>query len=402
MIGVMIDLLVILVLSLALLGGWRQGFIASALSALGWLTGVLIGVWATPRFLDAFELRPESELNTALLTLVCALVLGAIGAGTLGHLGQTLARRIPFHPARIVDAGLGALAMGVIALVAVWAGLSSARPLLSADATQQVESAQSWKMLDRAVPDSTRSAVGSLNERFDDSPFPEVFSGSEPQVDVPAPDGSTAAAPAVQQAQASVIKIRSASNQCDGISVGSGWVVSDNRVVTNAHVVAGGNAVTAQAGGSGQQLPAAVVAYDTDLDLAILRVPGLDAPALSRTGDLDRGTPVAAAGFPRGGDYAVKNGRIRTETHATGQDVYNRKPVNREIYLVRATVVSGNSGGPLLTSNGEVAGTVFAKSASNDNTGYALTDDATNDWLNRAPSLTEGVATGDCAPRQSS
>lgn len=398
MIVAMVDLLVLLLLTLAMLGGWRQGLITSALSAVGWLTGVLIGIWATPRFLDAFELRPESELTVALLILVCALVLGAIGAGSLGQLGRTVAARIPFRPARLIDAGLGALAMGVVALIATWAVMSSARPLLSADAGGQVEGSHAWRLLDNAVPDSTRNAMGSLNDRFANSPFPDAFSGAEPHVEVPPPDGSTAASAAVQRAGASVVKVRGDSDQCGGQSVGSGWVVSDDRIVTNAHVVAGADAVTIQPGGSGLPLPAAVVAYDTDLDLAILRVDGLDAPALSRTGDLPSGTSVAAAGFPYGGNYAVSDGRIRAESRATGQDVYHRKPVNREIYQVRTTIVPGNSGGPLLTADGRVAGTVFAKSATNDDTGYVLTDDATNAWLNRAPNLTEGVPTGGCVP----
>lgn len=397
----MVDLVVLVFLVLALLGGWHQGFIASMSASAGWLVGVVVGIWATPRLLDVLDSRPETELNTLLITLGCALILGMIGAGLLGHLGQAVADRAPHERARDLDAWLGAVAMGVVALLVVWAGLSSARPMLSDDATRQIRKARIWGTVDKVLPDPARDAIASLNKRFAESPFPEAFSGSAPQVDVAPPDGTAARSPAVTRARPSVVKVTSHSDRCAGTSVGSGWVVSSKRIVTNAHVVAGGHDVSVQPGGTGPPLAASVVGYDDELDLAILRVPDLDAPALPRTDKPHRGTPVAAAGFPRGGDYSVTKGRVRRKAMATGRDVYDRKPVNRGLYLVRTKIAMGNSGGPLLTADGHVAGTVFAKSAINDNTAYVLTDHATEDWLDAAPSLTKSVPTGDCAPHDS-
>ncbi|WP_018156200.1 MarP family serine protease [Demetria terragena] len=398
----MVDLVVLLVVTFAVFAGWRQGLITSALSAVGWLGGIVLGLWATPLALEAFNAVPESDLSMAIIVLAAALCLGVASAAVLGSLGQTIASRIPFHPARLLDAGLGAIAMAIVALVASWAVMTSAKPLLSADANQQLERSLSWRTLEDTVPDSTRAAVSDFNQRFADSPFPEVFSGIEPRVEVEAPDGSAAASQAVKNARQSIVKVRSSSAQCAGLSVGSGWVVSDDRVVTNAHVVAGGSDLSVQAGGTGIRLGATVVAFDSDLDLAILKVPGLDSPALPRTGDLDRGTSVAAAGYPFGGDFTVSDGRVRGQTQAAGQDVYGTDRVNREIYLLRTTISPGNSGGPLLTADGSVAGTIFAKSATNDDTGYALTDDATDSWLDSAPELTTEVSTGQCAPQPSS
>lgn len=395
----MIDLVVLLLLTAAVIGGWRQGLITSVLSATGWLGGVALGVWATPRVMEAFDAQPESELNTAMVVLVSALVLGVIGASSLGRLGVTASRMIPFEPARVLDATLGAIAMAVVTLLACWAAMSSSRPLLSAEATAQVDKSYSWRALDSSVPDSTRSAVTALNERFAESPFPEAFSGAEPQVEVEAPDGSAAASSAVQRAGASVVKVRSRSDQCEGISVGSGWVVEDDRIVTNAHVVAGGTEVSVQPGGEGSRLAATVVAFDAELDLAILSVPGLTAPPLARVDDVERGASVAAAGFPGGGDYAVADGRVRTKVTATGQDVYGQDSVEREIYLVRTAISPGNSGGPLLTKEGLVAGTIFAKSARNSSTGYALTEGGTEAWLDRASALTAPVSTRGCVER---
>lgn len=58
---------------------------------------------------------------------------------------------------------------------------------------------------------------------------------------------------------------------------------------------------------------------------------------------------------------------------ARGQNIYSDAMVTREIYSIRSTVRPGNSGGPLLTTKGRVYGVVFARSTSDNETGYVLT-----------------------------
>jgi S1-C subfamily serine protease len=68
---------------------------------------------------------------------------------------------------------------------------------------------------------------------------------------------------------------------------------------------------------------------------------------------------------------AVVDGAIE----AAGRDIYNQKPVTREIYVIQAKVRPGNSGGPMVDMQGRVVGIVFATSASEPDQAYALTDD---------------------------
>lgn len=396
----MIDLVLVLVALLAVWLGWRRGLVTSALTAVGWIAGLLVGLAATPAVLDALDLRPEADNTAALVVVLAALLLAAVGAGVMGALAGMVVRLTNVRPVRLLDSGLGAVALLVTTLLASWAVLASARPLLSADGVRAVDSSYGWRAMDRAAPPAARDALGRFGDQVDASPFPEVFAGREPQVEVEAPDPDVASSPAIARARGAVLKIRSSSDSCAMRSVGSGWVVSENRVVTNAHVIAGGQRITVQPGGEGERHEATVVAFDPDLDLAILRVDTLDAPVLDRAPDLDRGAEAVAAGYPQGGDYTLTAARVRAQMAAVGRDVYGSKPVNRDIYALNAQLLPGDSGGPLLTTDGQVGGTVFARSADDPNTGYALTDDATDSWLDQAGELSSEVPTGDCVARE--
>ncbi|MDE9366418.1 MarP family serine protease [Luteipulveratus sp. YIM 133132] len=391
----MIDLVLLLAATLAAVAGWRRGLVTSALSAGGWLLGLLLGLWAVPALLDLLDQRPTSDLTAALVVTVGALILATVGAGALGALGQRVVGTVSWRPARLLDAGLGATAMVLAALIAGWALISTARPLLSAAAGDQIDRSHGWHLLDRSVPDEARTALGRLNDQLESSPFPKVFH-TLPAAPAAPPDASVLGSPAIAQAQESVVKVRSTSDRCGGIAFGSGWVVSDDRVVTNAHVVAGGQRITVRPGGDGSRLDATVVAYDPDLDLAILAVPGLTAQPLPRVPELGTGATGVAAGFPNGGDYHLSPAVVHADAVSSGRNIYDSKTVNRDIYTLSTTVVPGNSGGPLLTRDGGVAGTIFARADNDGSIGFALTDRATDRLLDQAPTLRREVPTGAC------
>jgi S1-C subfamily serine protease len=65
--------------------------------------------------------------------------------------------------------------------------------------------------------------------------------------------------------------------------------------------------------------------------------------------------------------------RIGGIQNAQGPNIYQTATVTRQIYEIRAIVESGNSGGPLLASDGTVYGVVFAAAVGVDDTGFALT-----------------------------
>jgi S1-C subfamily serine protease len=135
---------------------------------------------------------------------------------------------------------------------------------------------------------------------------------------------------------------------------------------------------------------AVVVAMDTRLDLAVLRVDGLPAPALDfASREATTGDGAVVAGFPGGGDLEAGAARIRARIDARGEDIYGRSGVVREVYSFRGVVVPGNSGGPLLAPNGRVYGVVFAAGLGEEETGYALTA------RQAAPIAEEGIAAFD-------
>lgn len=168
-------------------------------------------------------------------------------------------------------------------------------------------------------------------------------------------------------------------------------------MVTNAHVVAGMPAPQVQVGGVGDFLPASVVAFDSQRDLAVLDVPDLVAPALPVTVDAAAGDAVAVLGFPNDGDYDVQPGRVRDVLTAVGDDIYGNSGTARQVYSVFATVRPGNSGGPLVSVEGEVVGVVFARSVTDSSTGYALTTAELNPMLELAAGASAPVDVGACS-----
>jgi S1-C subfamily serine protease len=160
---------------------------------------------------------------------------------------------------------------------------------------------------------------------------------------------------------------------CGGLVTGSGFPVGSGYVVTNAHVVSGTKTHTIYSP-SNAQMPATVIYFDPDRDVAVLYVPDFKTAPLV-FGPASRGTKGAVIGYPGGGQQktlpAIVDGRITAE----GRDIYNSKLVTRQIFVIEASVRPGNSGGPLVDLEGHVLGLVFATSAGVPNQAYALTDD---------------------------
>jgi S1-C subfamily serine protease len=165
--------------------------------------------------------------------------------------------------------------------------------------------------------------------------------------------------------------------------------------MTNAHVVAGIDAPTVRVGGVGPAYEARVVLFDPDKDVAVLYVPDLRAPVLRFDEDASRGDGAVVAGYPRNGDLDLRAATVADRVRATGQNIYNDENVTREIYSIRSTVRPGNSGGPLLTTDGRVYGVVFARSTSDAETGYVLTAAEVAPEARAAANATRPVNTGE-------
>jgi S1-C subfamily serine protease len=217
-------------------------------------------------------------------------------------------------------------------------------------------------------------------------------------LDVDAPDGDLATSPLATQVRPSVVEVLGTASSCDRALTGSGFVYAPERVMTNAHVVAGVDDVFVRIGGTGRPLRAEVVTFDPDIDVAVLAVPGLTGPLLRfEANPPERGDDAVVVGFPGGRAYTVGSARVRSVIEARGFDIYDSGRVTREIIAIRGTVRSGNSGGPLLDPQGRVLGVVFAASVDDPQTGYALSAAQVQDDARLGVVSTLPVDTGPCA-----
>lgn len=392
----LLDLIVGLVIVGRAVVGMRNGFLVGSLSLFGVLAGAAGGVWAGLWLVDQVPTPDQSRLFRTVTLLVVSLIGIALGEAVLG----SLARRIRGHDrAKGFDAFLGGLSAAVVAGALVWFLLGAIRPFAPEFLSSAIGQSRVYHLLDVTVPDRFNELPGRAADVLVKG-LPKVFGGDEPQLPTHEPDGTVLGDPRVQQAASGVVQVQTLAPNCRSDSAGSGWVVSDQRVVTNAHVVAGSSTVGVSVTGTGPLLDAQVVAFDPDLDLAILAVPALEAAPLPRAPESQpQGADAIAAGFPWGGPFSLSESRIRGTVVEEGADIFGGPGIAREVYAIRGVVRPGNSGGPLLTVDGRVAGTVFAMSAVDDQTGYVLTDAATAPMLDQAAALADPVPTGACLTR---
>jgi S1-C subfamily serine protease len=219
--------------------------------------------------------------------------------------------------------------------------------------------------------------------------------GRPPSVTVAAPDPNIVEIPAVTAAQASVVKVRSIAPSCQKVLEGTGFVVAPDRVMTNAHVVAGADSVAVEA--SGNPYDATVVSYDPTVDIAILSVPNLPpGPLAFATTPATSGIEAVVMGYPGGGGFVATPARIQELIQLSGPDIYRNATVTREVYTVRARVEQGNTGGPLIDASGQVLGVVFGAAVDDKETGFVLTAKQVAAQLAHIGDTTP-VATGECA-----
>jgi S1-C subfamily serine protease len=237
--------------------------------------------------------------------------------------------------------------------------------------------------------------IANLNRIIDPNGFPQVFSGLEPAPpsDAALPDlGSLDKA--VTNDRASVVKIEGTG--CGGIVEGSGFVAADGLVITNAHVVAGvHNPYILDGNGSHR---AAAVWFDSNLDIAILSASNLAGkPLVIDTKTASNGTAGAVLGYPGGGGFSASPAKILQEFNAVGQDIYGKAQTTRDVYELKANIIPGNSGGPVVAADGSVIGVVFAESTTYNQVGYALATKAVEAGLQQAQAQPQTVSTGTCA-----
>jgi S1-C subfamily serine protease len=261
----------------------------------------------------------------------------------------------------------------------------------------QVRQSALVQAVDDVVPDRVRAVYDSLRGAIDRRGLPDVLDPLTPTQarDVPAPDGTLASSPVVGQVRGSVVQIRGIAMSCSRQIDGSGFVFADERVMTNAHVLAGVSrpVVTAE----GEQYDAVPVFVDEETDIAVLDVPGLpQRPLRFAPQPVDTGADAIIMGYPGGGGLYTGPARVRDRGDISGPDFRNERTVVRDVYALYGQVRAGNSGGPLLAPDGSVLGVVFASAVDDTQTGYALTDRQVSAAVAAGRTATQRVATGAC------
>jgi S1-C subfamily serine protease len=364
-----LDIAVLAVAFIAAVSGWRSGALGSLLSFVGVLLGATAGFLLAPHLVSAIS-SLQLKRFASLFLLLGLVVVGEV-AGVV--LGRAVRGAIRGSAARFFDSLIGVAVQLLVVVVAAWLlapPLSSSAGLPSLAAA--IRGSRVLGQVDKYEPEWLKTVPKRLSALMDPSGFKQAFELDRPVVPVAAPDSALSKNPVVANTEPSVVKIRAIAPSCSKVLEGSGFVLSPDRVMTNAHVVAGSNNVTVDA--SGNPYDATVVSYDPTVDIAILSVPHLPAgPLAFANSPVTSGTEGIVMGYPGGGGFMATPARIRELIELNGPDIYRKATINREVYTVRANVEQGNSGGPLIDLDGQVIGVVFGAAVDDNDTGFVLT-----------------------------
>ena len=385
------DIVALILLVAAVLAGIRTG----ALPQLGGITGAVAGLLlvlnAAPWLLD--HTRGLEPIPRALVVL--AAILGAVVIGeTAGSaFGRIVAGKLGDGVLSGMDRAAGGLVGAAQAILIIWlaGGLAVAGPFPTLAA--EVSGSTALRTADTYLPPPTE-VIGQIASALDGTGLPDVFVGLEPiplqAVDTPT---TTQAEEIASDAIDSTARI--ATRACDTQVSGTGFLVADDYLLTNAHVVAGATTIRVSLGMD--VLDGTAVLFDPQLDIAVLHVPGIGGHALRFAAhDPARGTQGAAIGFAGGGPMVILPAAVSGQYAATGRDIYGVNRVTRQILELRAQVEPGDSGGPLMLEDGTVGGVVFAESKTDPEVGYALTATSVATAVEPAIGRTGAVSLGAC------
>ncbi|HNO39633.1 MAG TPA: MarP family serine protease [Marmoricola sp.] len=383
--------LIALAVAYAISGYW-QGFVAGAFATVGLILGGVFGIWLAPILLG----KANPSLSVSLGALLIVLVTASIGQAVLQLLGGRIRDRITWRPARALDAvGGAALSVVAVLLVAWMLGVAisgSKIPGLS----PQVRTSTVLARVNSVVPPEAQKLLRGFDAVVGQTFFPRYLEPFAPEQIVnvgPAPATITQD-PEVRRAERSVYKIRS-NNKCGNGVEGTGFLYSPNRMMTNAHVVAGVREPKVRIGS--RSVDATVVYYNPQLDVAVLKVPKLSGPYIGFDTNGKELQVGAVLGYPEDGPFNAQPARIRAQQRLRSPDIYGNGTVFRDVFSLRSVIRNGNSGGPLVSEDGKVLGVVFAASVTDPNTGYALTAKQVAESAARGIANNSRVSTQGCS-----
>jgi S1-C subfamily serine protease len=388
-----VDLVIIGLMLLAAVHGLRLGAIVQILTFGGFFLGFLLGtvVWV-PLFSRGHGDVTRS-ITVVSLVLLTAFVFGSAGR-VLGTWSNVTVRR---HHLGTVDAVLGVGVAVLMVLLSVWVVaaviLSPNSRFTSLDAA--VARSDILHSIDGVLPQAP-SIFNDLQTFLNNQGFPQVFSSLNPPL-TPAVSTPTDAETKTLADPAVFSTVKILGTACSSEQEGSGFVVGPGLVATNAHVVAGESNGNTQVMLGNSAYNATPVLFDPDFDLAVLRTDAPLGPALTISSSLvPRGTEAALLGYPEDRGLTIGAAGVTEEVTAIGKDIYNNGSVTRGVYALDASVLPGNSGGPLLGPGGQVIGVVFSRSTVYQDVGYALTSPGVLTRVQEAEGHRSAVSTGPC------
>ena len=364
-----LDVIIVVFIITFAVSGLRRGLTGVALSLAGLLVGLLLGALIAPPIARAItQDRTTQPLFAIGIFVGVALLVEGIGAAIGFRIRRRTQRTVLLGKA---DSGVGAVLGLLAALSTAWyLGLMfSQSPWVTLD--NQISNSSIERSLDRFMP-RPPGFLATIGNLFRPGDFPNPFSTilNVPQAPVAIPPLVNTAG--IREATNVTSKVIAAG--CGGgAEAGSSWPLAPGYFVTNAHVVAGSNSVEIDTP-NGDRHTARVVLFDPNADLAVLFSPGLSLRPLAVVDSTPvRGTGGAVIGYPGGGAEKVVPAAVSGTESATGYNIYGDTLVTRNIEVLAAQVIPGNSGGPIVNVGGQVIGVVFAASTTESNVGYALT-----------------------------
>jgi S1-C subfamily serine protease len=395
--GDLLDLILLVLVAAFAVSGYRQGFIIGALSFVGFLIGGGIGAVVAPKIASALTSNTGQQ---ALIAVVTVFMLAMIGQLIASAVGAALRSRVTWRPVTYLDAAGGAVVSVLSVLLIAWLVGSALQNAPFPTITTQVDDSLVLRGVDRVMPSEAQTMFSDFRRLLASGPYPEVFGGLglAAPLSVAAPNSKYLSYPAVRRDEPSIVKVMGTAPSCSREIEGSGFVISPDHVLTNAHVVAGvtqGPNVYALNGGA---YSAHVVFFDPKGDIAVLYVPGLNLPSLHFAPPASEGTNAVVAGYPEDHSFTLRAATIGGVQEATVPDIYQNVLVTRQLYELRALIQPGNSGGPLVDPlTGKIYGVVFAAGTGVKDVGYALTASQVASDVHTGEGATTSVSTQVCS-----
>ena len=389
--SILLDVFLIALLISYLIYGYRTGLIRSLGGIVGVVVGAFLAILLVP-LVSAWVQDPSLRTVATIAVVVAVVVGGYYGGAALGRLLQA---RVKGLGIRRIDRALGAVVVTIVAALVVSMLASSISALGIPGVSQAIASSAVLRGINAVTPDPVQAFLARVRSATVDQGLPRIAEAFGGTGSTTIPSDVNTNTPILNNAALSVVRITGNAYACGQSQSGSGFVVAADRVMTNAHVVAGVAHPVVDVR-NGPALQATVVYFDPTGDLAVLSVPGLTPKPLPLGPTVAAGTEAVSDGYPFGGPFVSLQVGVDQVGTLNVQNIYNSGTAPREIYSLAADVQEGDSGGPMLTQQGVVAGVIFAKGATTANVGYAITMKSVRPVANAAEGLSAPVSSGTC------